>query len=106
MQPVPTSHSPSSEKSPNITDRVRLTIARSCSADEAEVSLETTFEQLLLDSLDRLNVLTNLEQEFHVDVSMEDLQSILTVRAAIDVIEKCLCQEDKYSRQLMNVEQS
>ena len=45
---------------------------------------ESTFEQLGIDSLDRINILFELENEFDLDVPDDEARSITSVQGIID----------------------
>ena len=49
------------------------------------VRLESTFEELAIDSLDRINILFELENEFDIDVPDEQARSIRSVQ---DIVER------------------
>ena len=48
------------------------------------VRLESTFEELGIDSLDRINILFELENEFNIDVPDEQARSIRSVQDIVD----------------------
>ena len=45
---------------------------------------ESTFEQLGIDSLDRINILFELENEFDIDVPDDEARSITSVKEIIE----------------------
>jgi len=51
-----------------------------------KVSLTTTFNELGLDSLDGVEVLMKIEDEFSIDISDEDSEKINSVAAAVDLV--------------------
>lgn len=53
----------------------------------AEVSETTTFDDLDADSLDRLQLVTAMEDEFDLEIDEEKLLSINSVADAIEAIE-------------------
>lgn len=53
----------------------------------AEVSETTTFDDLDADSLDRLQLVTAMEDEFNLEIDEEKLLSINSVADAIEAIE-------------------
>ena len=67
-------------------DAVRREVAEAADVEAAEVGLDDTFESLGVDSLDALGMISNLEDEFGVDVPDEDLKGLETVRNAVDVL--------------------
>lgn len=52
------------------------------------ITPETTFVELELDSLDRVELIMNLEEKFSVQIDMES--RIETVKDLVDIIEKQL----------------
>ena len=50
----------------------------------------TTFDDLEVDSLDRLQLVTAMEDEFDIEFAEESLASIASVSDAIDAVEKAL----------------
>ncbi len=49
---------------------------------------DSTFEELGIDSLDRLNILFDLEGEFEIEIDDEQAKSVTNVREMIDGITK------------------
>lgn len=56
------------------------------SVDADQVVLDATFESLDADSLDLVELVMALEEEFDVNVEEEELDGILTVQGAYDLI--------------------
>jgi acyl carrier protein len=79
------SHSPQ-----DVVSRVTETIAKTQKIPVESVTLDKTFEELKIDSLDGINILFALEEEFKVDVPDEAARQILSVRAAVEGIQKLL----------------
>ena len=52
------------------------------SVDEAQITLETTFESLDADSLDLVELVMALEEEFDVNVEEEELEGVTTIQGA------------------------
>ena len=67
-------------------DAVRREVADAAGIAPDSFSLDDRFEDLGLDSLDALGMISNLEDEFGVDVPDEDLKGLETVRNAVDVL--------------------
>lgn len=55
-----------------------------------ELSDETTFDDLDANSLDRLQLVTAMEDEFDIEIDDDKLMSIASVAEAIDAIEQTL----------------
>lgn len=54
------------------------------------ISIEQSFEDLGLDSLDAVELISDLEDEFSVTLPNIELQQIKTIRQAVDGIEKSM----------------
>ncbi len=72
-------------------DRLRKLIAEQLSVDEEEVVPEASFiEDLNADSLDLVELIMTLEEEFNIKISDEDAENIRTVQDAIDYLQEHL----------------
>jgi len=69
----------------NIEERVKKIIVEQLGVDEAEVKNEASFvDDLGADSLDTVELVMALEEEFDIEIPDEDAEKITTVQAAID----------------------
>jgi len=72
-----------------VFERIRDIIADQLEVDAAEITLETRLlEDLKADSLDVVELVMDLEQEFDMEIPDELLPEIHTVKDIIDYIEK------------------
>lgn len=70
-------------------EKVRKLIADELSIDEAEITLESRLsEDLGADSLDAVELIMALEDEFGVQVENEDAQNIRTVGDIVKLLEE------------------
>ena len=76
--------------SDQVIARVANVIARMQHIPAESVTLDKTFEDLKMDSLDGINVLFEVESEFHLEIPDESVQSIRSVREMVDGIEVLL----------------
>jgi acyl carrier protein len=76
--------------SPELIERVTGVIARTQRIPPESVTIDKTFEELNIDSLDGINILFGLEGEFDVDIPDEAARGIRTVREMAEGIEKLL----------------
>ena len=68
-------------------DRLKKVIAKELDVSEDEVVPEASFiDDLNADSLDLVQLIMALEEEFDVKISDEDAQKILTVQDAMDYL--------------------
>jgi acyl carrier protein len=70
--------------------RVTGVIAKTQHIPPDTVTIDSTFEQLKIDSLDGINILFALESEFNVDIPDEAAKQIRSVREMAEGIEKLL----------------
>jgi len=71
-----------------LAERVMATIASSKRIARERVSLESTLEDLGMDSLDQLNLLFALESDFNISIPDEEAKSIRTVREMVEGVRK------------------
>ena len=57
------------------------------------ISADATFEQLGMDSLDKINFLFELESEFNIDIPDEEARAIDSVGEIVERLEKQLSQK-------------
>ena len=71
----------------SISERVIRVFAEFKKVEPGEIKAETTFEELGFDSLDGLNLIFELEEEFDIVVPDEQVQSMRSVAEVIAGIE-------------------
>ncbi|MCK5391736.1 MAG: acyl carrier protein [Deltaproteobacteria bacterium] len=70
-----------------ILSKVREMVASQLGKSEDEITLESSFiEDLGADSLDLVELIMSMEDEFGLEISDEDAESIITVQDAINFI--------------------
>lgn len=69
-----------------IFEKIRSVIASQLGIEEGEIQLQTSFQDLGVDSLDLFQIIIELEEEFNVQI--EDAESIKTVEDAVKYIEE------------------
>lgn len=73
-----------------LIERVASVIAKTQHIPRESVTVDSTFEELKIDSLDGINILFALEGEFDVDIPDDAAKQIRSVREMVDGIEKLL----------------
>ena len=72
-----------------VDERGKKIIAEQLGVEEEEVTLEAHFvEDLGADSLDTVELVMALEEEFEIEIPDEDAEKILTVGKALDYIKE------------------
>ena len=70
-----------------VADKVKSIIVEQLGVDEEEVTPDASFvEDLDADSLDTVELVMALEEEFETEIPDEDAEKITTVQQAIDYI--------------------
>jgi len=69
-------------------ERIKQIVAEQLGVDEDQVTKEASFmDDLGADSLDTVELVMALEEEFDIEISDEDAEKIQTVQNAIDYVE-------------------
>ena len=70
----------------SVQDRVLRVIATTQRKPLGDVRADSTFEELGIDSLDRLNILFDLEGEFDIVIDDEEAKKVTSLQQMIDGI--------------------
>jgi acyl carrier protein len=77
----------------DIIERVKKIIIEQLDVAEEDVVPKASFvDDLGADSLDQVELIMAMEEEFNVSISDEDAEKIVTVQDAIDYVQKALGQ--------------
>ena len=75
----------------SIEERVKKIVAEQLGANEDQVTPEASFvDDLGADSLDQVELIMAMEEEFDVSIPDEDAEKIATVQDAIDYIKNAI----------------
>ena len=74
----------------NVGEKVVEIIAREQHLSPGDVSIDATFEQLGIDSLDGVNILFALEEEFKIDIPDTVAQNMKSVRKVVESLNRVL----------------
>lgn len=69
-----------------IFDKVKGIVAEQLGVDANDVKMETTFDDLNADSLDVVELIMALEEEFDIEIPDEDAEKIKNVGDAVNYI--------------------
>jgi acyl carrier protein len=76
--------------SDDLIQRVRAVIANSQRMPIEKISIDSSFQELGIDSMDAVNILFGLESEFDINIPDEETKEIRTVRQMAEGVEKLL----------------
>ncbi|MEJ7848284.1 MAG: phosphopantetheine-binding protein [Pyrinomonadaceae bacterium] len=79
----------------SVSERVIRVFAQFKKVEPEEIRLETTFEELGFDSLDGLNLIFELEEEFDVVVPDDKVQSMKSVAEVVEGIEQLVADKEQ-----------
>lgn len=74
----------------DIFTKVKALISEQLDIDEDQIALDTTFEDIDADSLDVVELVMALEEEFDLEIADEEVEKIQTVGDVVGYIEKHL----------------
>ena len=74
----------------DLAAKVIETIARTQRLPANSVTLESTFEELQIDSLDGINIVFEIEKEFNVEIPDEGVNNLRSVRQTVEGVRKLL----------------
>jgi acyl carrier protein len=72
----------------DLTQRVLRIIAETQRKDLSQVTIDSSFEELGIDSMDGVNIIFALENEFNINVPDEEVKSIRSVRDMVEGVRK------------------
>jgi len=70
----------------DLFEKIKSIVVDQLGADADEVTLETSFEDLNADSLDVVELVMALEEEFDIEIPDEDAEKIRSIGAAVEYI--------------------
>jgi acyl carrier protein len=76
--------------SDELTQRVLKTIASAQRMPVEKVKIDSTFEELGIDSMDGVNILFALENEFNITIPDEAAKQIRSIREMVEGVDKLL----------------
>jgi acyl carrier protein len=74
----------------DLASKVIAVIAKAQRIPAESISIDSTFEELKIDSLDGINLVFALENEFNISIPDEGVQTLKSVRETVDGIAKLL----------------
>jgi len=72
----------------SLTERILAIIAETQRKEPSQVTIDSTFEELGIDSMDGVNIIFAVENEFDINVPDEEVKNIRSVREMVDGVRK------------------
>jgi acyl carrier protein len=74
----------------DLTQRILRIIAETQRKDPAQVTIDSSFEELGIDSMDGVNIVFALENEFNINVPDEEVRNIRGVRDMVEGVKRLI----------------
>jgi len=74
----------------DLSQRVIQVIAQTQRMPAEQIQLDSTFEELKIDSLDGINIVFALENEFGINIPDEGVQNLRSVRQTVEGVKKLI----------------
>lgn len=74
----------------DVLAKVKEIVSEQLSVDKEDIKLETTFEDLEADSLDVVELIMKIEEEFDIEIPDDDAEKIRVVGSAVEYIKEKL----------------
>ncbi len=71
-----------------IFEKVQEVIAEQTGIDKSQITMESTFDELNIDSLDMVELVMALEEEYNVEIDEDAADKIKTIGDVVDYISK------------------
>lgn len=84
---------PAYAEADQVGEKVIEIIARTQRLPAGSVTLESTFEQLKIDSLDGINVVFELEKEFDIEIPDDGVSNLRSVRDTVEGVRQLIEQK-------------
>ncbi|GAF26683.1 acyl carrier protein [Moorella thermoacetica Y72] len=75
-------------RSVDVFEKIKGIVAEQLGVEEDTITMETSFEDLNADSLDIVELIMALEEEFDLEIPDEDAEKLTTVGAAVAYIKE------------------
>lgn len=70
----------------SVLEKIKGIVAEQLGVDAAEITEETSFDELNADSLDIVELIMALEEEFDLEIPDEDAEKLTTVGTAVEYV--------------------
>jgi acyl carrier protein len=81
---------PGTEPEDDLTPRILRIIAETQRKDPSQVTIDSSFEELGIDSMDGVNIVFALENEFNINVPDDEVKNIRSVRDMVEGVRRLI----------------
>ncbi len=67
-------------------EKIREIVAEKMDIEPSEITLDSSFESMQIDSLDMVEIIMDIEEEF--DISIDNVEGLKTINDLVEFIEK------------------
>jgi acyl carrier protein len=78
--------------SAEVYNRIKDLIVTKKGVDAEKINIDSSFEELGMDSLDAVELVADMEEIFDVNIPNTDLQNFKTIRQAVEGLQKAISQ--------------
>jgi len=78
--------------SEEVFNRIKDLIVTKKGVDAEKVNIDSSFEELGMDSLDAVELVADMEEIFNVNIPNTDLQNFKSIRQAVEGLQKAISQ--------------
>jgi acyl carrier protein len=78
--------------SEEVFNRIKDLIVTKKGVEAEKVNIDSSFEELGMDSLDAVELVADMEEIFNVNIPNTDLQNFKTIRQAVEGLQKAISQ--------------
>jgi acyl carrier protein len=75
-----------------VFNRIKDLIVTKKGVDAEKINIDSSFEELGMDSLDAVELVADMEEIFDVNIPNTDLQNFKTIRQAVEGLQKAISQ--------------
>jgi acyl carrier protein len=78
--------------SAEVFNRIKDLIVTKKGVETEKINIDSSFEELGMDSLDAVELVADMEEIFNVNIPNTDLQNFKTIRQAVEGLQKAISQ--------------
>jgi acyl carrier protein len=78
--------------SEDVFNRIKDLIVTKKGVEAEKINIDSSFEELGMDSLDAVELVADMEEIFNVNIPNTDLQNFKTIRQAVEGLQKAISQ--------------